>query len=193
MEYIRYWEKNGLDLITPPGEDNPEGFDVGEILKKLTHGVVLEIGSGTGRIARHFEPGAYWGVDINPGAIFKAQKALPDHTFEYVDLDEDLPHADTALFYTVALHIPDDMIKAQLLRACSAAPRVVIAEIMNPKYRSIEAGYSISNQRTIEEYSKIMSGLGFSLTQKIEKPYNYYKGENITFAVFEKVEYVNNT
>jgi len=183
--YEQYWHDHGLETITPRGLENPEGFDLSQAIHDVCRGSVLEIGCGTGRIARHIPAAIYTGVDINPSAIEAARKNVPTHDFRLVGIETDLPYADTAILYTVCLHIPDSLIEEQLIRATAAAPLVVIAEIMNPKYRRASPdGYNISNQRSLEEYTRMMSDLGFDLVEVVKKPYAYYSGEEITFASF---------
>lgn len=190
--YTDFWQLNGLDYITPPGNENPEGFDVAKTLRALIPWTVLEIGCGTGRIAQYFAPSEYVGVDINEVALDEARARCPRHSFILSTLDSPLPVRDTALLYTVALHIPDDIIEAQLARVGYAAPHIVIAEIMNPKYREqrakgLQAGdYDVSNQRSLAQYAEIMSGLGFKPSGLIVRPYAHYPGESMTFASFRK-------
>lgn len=190
MSYIEFWKANGLDFIVPPGGDNPEGFDVGAVLKEITGGGrVLEIGCGTGRIAKHFGPWEYTGVDVNPAALAVAMKALPLHAFTQWDGDSMLPKAATALLYTVCLHVPDDKIADVLRRAAEAAPRVVIAEIMEPKFRKVApGGYSISNQRSLADYIGLAGDVGLQVAGVTALPYAFYPGEFITFAIFERVK-----
>lgn len=190
--YTEFWEKNGLDYITPPDNETPEGFDVGKTLKALIPFTVLEIGCGTGRIAQYFPPSEYVGIDINAAALEKARERCPRHSFILSTLESPLPVRDTALLYTVALHIPDDIIESQLARVSYAAPHIVIAEIMNPKYREQRAKglqpgeYDVSNQRSLGQYAEIMAGLGFRPAGLIVRPYAHYPGESMTFASFRK-------
>lgn len=191
MKYFEHWRTKGLDFIVPPGGDNPEGFDVGDVLTALIPGDVLEIGCGTGRIAKHFDPYKYHGVDINPAALAVAGAALPLHAFSYWDGVSMLPKARTALLYTVALHVPDDLIEALIRRAAEAAPRVIVAEIMNPafrKNRNPADEYHVSNQRSLNEYMALAQGVGLRVERIKALPYAFYQGEFITFAVFERAE-----
>lgn len=189
MKYEEFWKAKGLDFIVPPGGDDPEGFDVAATLTPLIKGRVLEIGCGTGRLAKHFGPYTYTGVDINPAALEKASAALPLHAFVHWNRKTMLPKAGTALLYTVCLHVPDDEIEDLLCRAAEAAPRVVIAEIMNPYHRSkrnTSDEYHISNQRSLSEYERLCLNAGLALVSAREYPYAFYQGEMITFAVFER-------
>lgn len=189
MNYLEYWQSKGLDYIVPPGTDDAEGFDVGEVLNRVLAGRVLEVGCGTGRIAKMLAPKRYLGIDINPAAIKVAKEACPEHKFSEHSIDAPLPKCDTILFYTVCLHIPDDLIAQQLRRAADVAKRIVIAEIMNPKYREMRdpsLDYDISNQRSLETYAKLMDTEGFVLRTHHVRPYKFYPGEDMTFAVFQK-------
>lgn len=190
MNYLEYWKERGLDTITPRDKENPEGFNIGEVLLPLCPGRVLEVGCGTGRIAKFFPAGLYKGIDINPAAITRARAALPDHAFhDYAQGSAVFSgdKYDTVLFYTVLLHVPDNLIFAQLDAAAFATDRIVIAEIMNPEYRQnrvIGADYDISNQRSLEEYVLLMKGVGFEIVETKTRPYEHYPGQDITFAVF---------
>jgi len=190
-DYLAYWQQHGLDTITPRGLDNPEGFDVGEVLGKVFEPgqSVLEIGCGIGRIARHFDPALYIGVDINPSAVDAARQRLPAHDFRLIGLNDDLPASDAALLYTVCLHVPDNRIDTLLARAAFGRQRVVIAEIMNKAYRAGRddgACYDISNHRTIEEYEAIMGRVDMKLDKALQRDYAYYPGERITIGVFTR-------
>lgn len=185
MEYLEYWIKEGLSTITPADKENPEGFDLGEILNY--DGMVLEFGCGIGRLARHFDPMFYVGVDINPKAIEKARERAQAHDFRVTDLTSPLPQCDVALLYTVCLHIPDDRLYEQLRRVTAAADkRVVIAEIMNPKFRRKTEGgdYTFANQREPMAYVDAMESLGWHLDGEKHKKYAHYKDEYLTILEF---------
>ncbi len=189
MNYIDFWKTRGLDFIIPPETADPEGFDIAKTLIPLCTGNVLEIGCGTGRIAKLFDHRFYNGVDINAEALMIARQSNPHHRFYCVEPDCLLSESDTVLFYTVCLHIPDELILGQLYRAGQSADRIVIAEIMNPKYRENRdpsLPYDLSNQRSLAEYQELMKEIGFSLMAEVREPYKFYPGESITFAVFER-------
>ncbi len=191
MKYLEYWEKNGLDYIVPPDTTDPEGFEIGEVLNRCITGKVLEVGCGTGRIARYLSENRYFGIDINPAAVAQAKAENPNHKFSLFHLENPLPKSTTVLFYTVCLHIPDDLIVQQLTRAAASTKRIVIAEIMNPKYRETrdpEQEYNLNNHRSLEEYEAIMKDLGFVLRVAHKRPYAHYEGEEMTFAVFQAAD-----
>lgn len=188
-EYKDFWQQNGLDFITPRGVPHPEGFDIRKALENMICGQsFLEIGCGTGRIAALYHPFKYVGVDINPAAIEVARKACPEHEFHLVGLDDELPVRTTVLLYTVLLHIPDEIIDAQLQRFCAAsAGSVIIGEIMEPKQRrkrNPNAAYDISNQRSATDYMMLMSKQGFRLAKSVDMPYEHYKGKSLTLMHF---------
>ena len=194
MDYLNFWKTNGLKFITPKYLENPEGFDISEVLHKLIneHCHVLEIGCGTGRIAQFLDSEKYIGVDINPSAILKARSRCPKHAFNTTDLDAELPERDTILLYTVCLHIPDESIDAQLKRfSATDAVFIIIAECMNtmPRGHLLRGdNYSIANQRSISEYADLLRKYGFLLDEVIAKPYAYYNGtRDITFAKFQRI------
>ena len=180
-EYLEFWKTKGHDYITPEDKENPEGFDVGEVLNSLFDGDVLEVGCGRGRLSGFFDADRYIGYDINKQSLNKARKRHKKHKFT-----DSLVKCDNVLLYTVCLHMPDEVVQEQLEEICKGRNRVVIAEIMNPRYRDIQDGYSISNQRSLGDYKELMSG--FELTEYITKPYEHYQGANITFAVFDAIK-----
>lgn len=190
MEYLEFWTEHGLNWITPKGIEWPEGFNVGQVLKNLMgyHDSILEVGCGPGRLAGAFHPTAYIGVDINPAAIAAARAKWPGHVFYEVGLDGKLPARDVVLLYTVALHIPDELLKEQFKRFTDAAVQeLVIAEIMDPTRRTIRReGYDLSNQRSVGEYITLMETFGFYLSQRKMMPYEYYPGREITFLQFTR-------
>ena len=187
MKYIEFWKTKGHDYITPSDMENPEGFDVGKVLKDIfKDDDVLEVGCGRGRLAGFFDPMYYTGYDINEKSLQKASDRYPDHSFH-----DKLVKNNNVLLYTVCLHIPDDLIIAEMKKICKGRKKVVIAEIMERKYRHpmrFKDEYSLSNQRDLGEYAQIMRELGFELSEEINHPYKHYKGANITFAVFNAIK-----
>lgn len=177
MDYLEFWQQKGTKFITPADKENPEGFDVKEILDMLIIGKLCEAGCGTGRIAKWFDN--YIGVDINPKALEIARQKYPDKDFRLTNLKDPYPEADTTLFYTVCLHIPDNIIEEQLKRARS--PRIIIAEIMDRAYRKKEDTYTWANNRNIEDYNNILGDPKIV----VNAPYEHYKNTNITFAVYD--------
>lgn len=184
--YESYWNDHGFDLITPRNLDNPEGFDVGAALHEFIDGTVYEVGSGTGRIAKFFDPAIYTGMDINHNAVDLASRLMPDYTFKAGSLDTVFDDADYTLFYTVLLHVPDDLIDDVVQNIRS--DKVLVCEIMNPKYRKESDEYTISNQRDLETYQDLFDAYGFKLSRSVQYNYAYYKNEKITFALFERVK-----
>lgn len=185
MDYIEFWKTKGHDYITPGDMENPEGFDVGAVLKDIFKNKdVLEVGCGRGRLSGFFDVDKYIGYDINEKSLEKALDRHQEHTFAYK-----LTECDNVLLYTVCLHMPDDQIDAEMKKICKGRKKVVIAEIMDRKYRhSTKGEYSLSNQRTLDDYVAIMEKLGFELSEAINRPYQHYKGANITFAIFNAVK-----
>lgn len=189
-EYLKFWTKNGLEYIVPPKTSDPEGFSYIETLHGFDLGYVLEVGCGTGRIAKSFAQDKYLGVDINQGAITLARQNNPNHLFINGRVSDCNIKPESVLYYTVCLHIPDELISNEMSDAAeTGAQKILIAEIMNPKYRmhrNKEALYDISNQRTLNDYCRIMDSVGFSLSRIVEKGYQHYDGQNMTFALFER-------
>lgn len=185
MKYIEFWKTKGHDYITPSDMENPEGFDVGAVLTDIFKGdAVLEVGCGRGRLAGFFSFTDYFGYDINEKSLLTAIKRHPDHMF-----GDKMVKCDDVLLYTVCLHMPDEEINKEMKKICKGRKKIVIAEIMNRKYRHLTKGeYSLSNQRELDDYVQIMGNLGFELSEAINCPYKHYKGANITFAIFNAIK-----
>jgi 2-polyprenyl-3-methyl-5-hydroxy-6-metoxy-1,4-benzoquinol methylase len=68
-------------------------------------GRILDIGCGTGTLAKWFEPKNYVGVDIDSESVNKAHLAFPKHRF-----DEEMPNEeekfDTVVALAVIEHVP---------------------------------------------------------------------------------------
>lgn len=169
-----FWMREGLSHITPANKTNPEGWDVWTLLGSLARGSVVEIGCGYGRLCTAFEPSHYLGTDINPAAIQQARKLHPAYTFEPYTGQA----ADTALLYTVLLHIPDADLAG--LIAGISADRVIVAEVMGRHWR--RAGNPPVFNREPEEYIEAFGGKH----QRIDKPYAHYPNTDITFLVIDK-------
>lgn len=171
-----FWKREGLQHITPAGKENPEGWDVRPFLRELARGSVLEIGCGPGRLCTAFDPDDYLGVDINPAAISKARTRHPEYQFELYEGQS----ADSALLYTVLLHVSDDDLPEFV--AGINADRVIVAEIMGRQWR--RAGNPPVFNREPQEYIDAFEG--FECVDTYGKPYMHYQGTCITFLVFER-------
>ena len=120
----------GLKNLYVAGASEAEPHIVADVVASCV-GSVCEVGCGDGRIAAHFATDRYIGVDISPLAVAKAKQRCPGHTFKRIEYDEDYPQADTFVFYTVLLHVPDDVIGDMFARAKKAgAKRIIIYEVM---------------------------------------------------------------
>lgn len=144
------WPKN-----SPRWPDN----DSIALLQTYCHGVLCEIGCGIGRCAEAFPPEQYIGVDINAEAIQLARSEFPHHRFEAIKWDDPYPEADTYLFYTMLLHIPDGELVDILKRTDNGngkPKRLVIFESMSRSLRNTRKG---NYQRDPSEYEHIFAGL----------------------------------
>lgn len=171
-----FWKREGLRHITPADKRNPEGWDVWSFLRGLSRGSVLEIGCGYGRLCEAFDPCQYLGADINENALVRAREKHPGYTFEAYQGQS----ADTALLYTVLLHISDDDLPGFI--AGINADRVIVAEVMGRGWR--RPGNPPVFNRDPEDYIEAFAG--FELVETHAKPYAHYKGTDITFLVFER-------
>lgn len=171
-----FWRDYGLAHITPSGKGNPEGWDVLPYLASLCNGSVIDIGCGIGRLCRAFSTDQYLGVDINAKAVDAARQRHPGYKFEMYRKQR----ADTALLYTVLLHVADDQL-ADFVSGIRAK-RVVVAEIMGRHWRR-EGDPPVYN-RELADYVEAFAG--WTLIDSQERPYKHYPDTNITFAVFEK-------
>jgi SAM-dependent methyltransferase len=159
-----FWADEGLNHIIPDvGGEFPEGFDVYALLKQIIDPSqnVLEVGCGYGRLCRAFALQSYIGVDINPRAIEAAREKNPGYKFEIINPAAVLPKVDVALVYTVAQHIPDEELARFFKPICEAAKQVVIAEIMDIRWR--RPGNPPVFNRDPEQYVLEMANRGFLL------------------------------
>lgn len=173
-----FWISEGKDHIIPAtGTEFPEGFDVGEVLRRFIEPgqSVIEFGCGVGRIARFFEPAQYLGIDINPGAVAAARARNPRHQHRIWDIGYALPRTDTVLIYTVLLHVSDDAIASILKTVVDSADIVIIAEIMDSRWRR-EGNPPVFNRDT-EEYCRLMNELGYYLASHEKHAYARYDTE----------------
>ncbi len=170
-----FWSMEGLQHIIPDtGNEFPEGFDVREMLKQIIDptGGVIEIGCGYGRLCRAFPAELYIGFDVNPSAIEVARARNPGYRFEHVSPAAELPKNNTALAYTVACHIPDEELKRFFAPVCAAAPTVVVAEIMDSRWR--RPGNPPIFNRDPEHYIMTMARMGFMLRTCTKTNYARY-------------------
>jgi SAM-dependent methyltransferase len=169
-----FWISEGTRHIKPKvGGDFPEGFDVRAALEPhIGASPLLEIGCGTGRIASLFGSQEYIGVDVNPEALRIARENLPGYDFRIHDDGFAYPDAPTVLFYTVLLHVSDEVLPGLLAQACSGRRQVVIAELMDQRWRRPQR-VPVFN-RNPDDYKQILRGLGFSLVGETKHAYERY-------------------
>ena len=153
--------------ITPGGEDH-EGFDIGLCLRLLCGPAVLEVGCGNGRLYPHFE--TYIGLDVNEERIRRCRERFPEGDFRVVGTQTPYPPMPCTLFCNVLLHVRDGDLPA-IAERCET--RVVIAEVMNPKYRDDKVNFHRSRRR----YHDFGDPTVFTM------PYDRY-GDVFTFLVF---------
>lgn len=170
-EISSFWIKEGLDHIKPNGGEFPEGFDVLKTLSELLSGQVIEIGCGYGRLSPAFDD--YIGYDINPTAIEFAKTFFPDKEFRLYEGGDYT--GESALLYTVLLHIPDveDLIKKIKTK------RVLVAEVMGRKWR--RSGNPPVFNREADEYIELFNR---PLITRVDVPYKWYRDTDITFLLF---------
>ena len=192
-----FWIDEGvLHIIPNVGAEFPEGFDVGDLLRRSLDQYlpVVEVGCGVGRIAQLFAPSDYIGVDINPHALIAARRANPQHLFRIADVGLHYPQAPAAMVYTVLLHIADADIVSFMAALAEGRERVVIAELMDSRWRR-EGNPPVFN-RDPETYIDLMRQLGFGLTkfckQEDERyaqaPFNIGKDSRLTSLVFDRLQ-----
>jgi SAM-dependent methyltransferase len=190
-----FWRKEGLSHIIPgTGVEFHEGFNPGEVVAQLApKGSILEVGCGYGRLSGAFDADRYTGVDINPTAVQKASELRPGHRYVAVSDSDPLPAADTAFSYAVLLHISDQDIQTFLERMTAAAPRIILAEVMDPRWR--RPGDPPVFNRDPEEYILRMGMLRYGVVRYVKLPYVRYdqqpwnigRDSRLTFLSFVRV------
>lgn len=172
-----YWQSNALNNIMPNrnGVEFPEGTELFAAIRTQLHGNVLEFGCGRGRLASLFDPKQYFGVDICAAAIEVAKKVNPEHQFQLIEPFATLATVDAVLVYTVLHHIADEYLPniAQQLRAF---PTIVIAEIMQPRYRQPKMPPCLN--RDFSEYVDLFSS--HTLENHLDAPNQAYADTNTT-------------
>jgi len=155
--------------------------DLVEKLQENCPHMVCEIGCGTGRIAKFLNPAKYVGVDINKTAIQKSRKSLPDHMFKTIKWEDKYPPADTYLFFTVLLHIPDDELD-EIIKKLRC--QVVVVEAMGRWIRDYGKGNNYL--RDPGDYRKAFQNHGFR-----EKKLLHFSSKAYPFYVNMQVFYKN--
>lgn len=126
-------------------------------LLDVCKGKVCEVGCGTGRIAKYFSPSKYLGLDINHAAIAVAEKKYPKHKFDLIMWESLYPTADTYLFFTVLMHIPDGEV-FHIIKKLDR--RVVVVESLGRWLRDYGRGNNY--QRDPFEYRDLFKQIGMS-------------------------------
>jgi SAM-dependent methyltransferase len=172
MELVTdFWRaQNGVRHITPAGKANPEGAWLLPYLADVaSHGFVVEIGCGPGRLACAFKPHAYLGVDLNERSIAEAIERNPLHAFDVVQ--DELPQGDVYLFHTVLMHVTDEELDALLGRI--KAPVVCVSEMMGREWRR-EGDPPVFNREPFE-YVAAFAAHGYALSQATTEIYDHYQ------------------
>lgn len=180
-----FWENFAPKHITPKGKENPEGWDVKELLASLVEDrFVIDFGCGIGRLTSAFHPDKYLGIDLCEDALEIAQERNPEYDFDFVQTHREF--VDCILLYTVCLHVNDDSIDGFLGQM--NAGRVIIAEIMGEKHRGfIQHVQPVQVwNRSAGVYAEIMKKHGYELAMEISRPYSHYEDKEITFLVFDR-------
>ncbi len=191
MDTTEFWKKEGHQYIIPTtGGEFPEGWDVLSYLTKLCDGKsITEIGCGIGRLSPAFHPEHYIGIDINPKVLEIAESKNKHYKYLLDNQEDPYPDADVRLVYTVLLHIDDGYIGDFIKNLCEGTERVVVAEIMERKWR--RPGNPPVFNREAKEYITLFEKCGFEKDYHNEKVYERYKDwpggpHNITFLCFKK-------
>ena len=166
-----FWRaQNGVRHITPAGKANPEGAWLLPYLAEVaSHGRVVEIGCGPGRLACAFKPEAYVGLDLNERSIAEARDRNPLHAFDMAQ--DELPQADVYLLHTVLMHVPDSELDALIGRM--NAPVVCVSEMMGREWRR-EGDPPVFN-REPAEYVEAFKARGYTLSASREQIYEHYQ------------------
>lgn len=178
---LEYWVSGeGLEHITPPGDEWPEGEAFFDAISQLCAGkTVLDFGCGIGRLAPLFAPQLYRGVDVCAPAVAAARGRNPEYRFEVVN--GQLPQADVTLAHTVLLHVPDDEIEN--LVGSFASPVVIISEILGRHWRRSDGVPPVFN-REKRDYMGLMRGYRFR--KSIPQRYVRYPETDITTMIFDR-------
>lgn len=182
-----YWRTpKALGHITPPGDRWPEGRGFPAWLAGLVGdaAAVIEFGCGVGRLADAFPAERYTGVDVSRHAIRRARKEAWGHRFLVVEDGDPLPRADVLFAHTVLLHVPDDALPGVVARLATAAPRVLVSEIMGRQWR--RPGDPPVFNRAAEEYERAFEASGMLLAATHRRPYHRYGGVDLTVLEFTR-------
>lgn len=152
---VEFWRTRSADNQVNP---TPE-IALHEVLE-LTEIPVLDFGCGFGRLAPHFHPQQYLGVDIAPHRIEMARERNPHHRFISIDSHKDLHWLGifrTVIVDNVLHHVPDDEIGTMLKSFAEMAETVVQAEHIGTG----RTGALTSHVRDYEEYVRLFGIAGF--------------------------------
>ena len=179
-----FWRaQNGTNHITPGGKWTPEGAWLADFLAGLAGKEIVEFGCGPGRLAQHFDPARYLGLDITPNAIAVAEEWNPGHCFRLVDEDETIgAGADAVLCHTVLVHVPDDDLDGVIGRF--AAPVVLVNEMLGRRWR--RDGTPPVFNREMDEYVAAFAAHGYALTDVREEIYAHYN-QPMALMEFRKI------
>lgn len=192
QDILRFWQQAQLYHMNPGETDEfPEGWDVrGQLRELVGDRQVADIGCGYGRLCTAFAADRYLGFDVNPSAVETARHRHPEYHFTLMRDPLDYTVGDTALLYTVLLHIHDDDIEATVANLCDRASFIVIAEIMLRSWRGQDRSRPENAppvfNRDASEYIAMFARRGFEVDDAIIAPYKRYQDTNITFLALAR-------
>lgn len=163
-----YWLTEQSDNHITPGGEHHEHFDIGLCLRLLCGPSIVEVGCGNGRLYPHFE--TYIGLDVNENRIDVCRERFPGGDFRLTGTETPYPLMPCTLFCSVLLHVRDEDLEGI---AAKCETKVVIAEVMNPKYRDNE----VNLHRNWRGYE------AFGHPERYTLPYERYD-DIFTFLVF---------
>lgn len=190
MKHSQFWQAQGLDNIKPAHVgDKWESYDTPKLVANLVgEDSIVDVGCGTGRLARAFKPEQYIGIDLNENAISLSRKKHPEYKFKILKKYSDVPRQDVMLLHSVALHVPDDEIKELCKRA---QKRIILAETMldtftgnkNKPPKSVKANMAFHYARYSAGYKELL--MDWKLIETFSmRDENTEK--SLTYMIFEK-------
>lgn len=130
---IDHWQglalSKGVPIATGVGEEIWMG-DIGEVCAGIGwafHGSLLDVGCGTGRLARYAD--TYRGVDIAPAMVAYCQEAGLDVTLTVTPDDLPIGPFDQGAMLSVMTHIPRDL-RREYLFALRARVGALLVDIL---------------------------------------------------------------
>jgi len=146
------WRRGAASRFHGVPEPAPVPPSLARQIHRLAEGALplVDIGCGTGDLARSFPPGSYIGADMRPEAILAARSAMPDRTWRVLMEEYPFPTGGSVLLLDLLGQVNAAAQTDILARAAAAAPRLILCDRPGLAEVCTAAGWQVVSREAAE-------------------------------------------